>query len=106
MAQQAMALEDRLTYPFRAGQQHSAKYFELLAQRRRLPISALREQFLDAYHKAQARLTHVSPCFSLPSNARDYLTFHRSLSYQAKLEPGKRPRSPSLSCLMSLPVAR
>lgn len=70
-AQQAMALEDRLTHPFRVGRQHSAKYFELLAQRRRLPVSALRQQFLDAYHEAQVRLpTHPSPCSFVSSKAR------------------------------------
>ncbi|KAH7177706.1 P-loop containing nucleoside triphosphate hydrolase protein [Fusarium sp. MPI-SDFR-AT-0072] len=52
-AAQAIAIEDCKDHPFRPGEKHSEKYFELLKQRRALPVSSRRQEFLDAYHQHQ-----------------------------------------------------
>lgn len=52
-AEQAIKLEDGLANPFRVGQQHSAKYFELLRVRRELPVASRRQDFLNMFHAQQ-----------------------------------------------------
>ncbi|KAF5979865.1 putative ATP-binding protein PRP16 [Fusarium bulbicola] len=52
---QAIAIEDSKDHPFRPGEKLSEKYFELFKQRRALPVSPRRQEFLDAYHQPQPR---------------------------------------------------
>ncbi|KAF5691235.1 ATP-binding protein PRP16 [Fusarium circinatum] len=54
-AAQAIAIEDPKDHPFRPGEKLSEKYFELFKQRRALPVSPRRQEFLDAYHQHQPR---------------------------------------------------
>ncbi|KAH8886333.1 P-loop containing nucleoside triphosphate hydrolase protein [Thozetella sp. PMI_491] len=51
-AEQASKIEDGKTNPF-SGRPHSAKYFEILETRRKLPVSGQRQSFLNVYHGAQ-----------------------------------------------------
>ncbi|KAG8360734.1 hypothetical protein FVEN_g1552 [Fusarium venenatum] len=50
-AEQARILEDAEDHPLKPGVKHSANYFQLLAERRRLPVSAAHQEFLDVYHR-------------------------------------------------------
>lgn len=56
-AEEAIDIENGRAHPFRAGE-HSANYFDLLAQRRKLLISGKRQEFLDVYHQAQVSMLH------------------------------------------------
>ncbi|QGI63255.1 hypothetical protein CEK27_007226 [Fusarium fujikuroi] len=60
-AAQAIAIEDGKDHPFRPGETHSTKYFDLLKQRRALPVSAKRQEFLDAYHQHQVIVLSSEP---------------------------------------------
>ncbi|KAF4335699.1 ATP-binding protein PRP16 [Fusarium beomiforme] len=48
-AEDAIRLEDGSAHPLRDNDLHSERYFELLRFRRRLPVSAKRQEFLDLY---------------------------------------------------------
>ncbi|CVK88628.1 related to ATP-binding protein PRP16 [Fusarium mangiferae] len=50
-AEQAKMLEDARDHPLRPGVQRPAEYFRILQSRRELPVSAMRQEFLDVYHK-------------------------------------------------------
>ncbi|KAF5693325.1 putative ATP-binding PRP16 [Fusarium globosum] len=50
-AEQAKMLEDAKDHPLRPGVPRSAEYFKILQSRRELPVSAIRQEFLDVYHK-------------------------------------------------------
>ncbi|KAF5605333.1 pre-mrna splicing factor rna helicase [Fusarium subglutinans] len=52
-------LEDAPNHPLRPGVPRSAEYFKLLQSRRELPVSAMRQEFLDAYHKSKRYLKVV-----------------------------------------------
>ncbi|KAF4495144.1 ATP-binding PRP16 [Fusarium agapanthi] len=60
-ATQAMAIEDGKDHPFRPGETNLARYFDLLKQRRALPVSAKRQEFLDAYHQNQVLVLSSEP---------------------------------------------
>ncbi|KAF5699054.1 putative ATP-binding PRP16 [Fusarium globosum] len=60
-AAQAIAIEDGKDHPFHPGETHSTKYFDLLRQRRALPVSAKRQEFLDAYHQHQVIVLSSEP---------------------------------------------
>lgn len=55
-AEQAKILEDAQEHPLKPGVVHSTAYFQLLAERRKLPVSAVRQAFLDVYHRNKVRL--------------------------------------------------
>ncbi|KAH6990235.1 hypothetical protein EDB80DRAFT_167392 [Ilyonectria destructans] len=55
-AEQAMALEDGNAHPFRA-ELHTGKYFEILKARRQLPVSGMRQSFLNVYHQNQVAIS-------------------------------------------------
>ncbi|KAF4437461.1 ATP-binding PRP16 [Fusarium acutatum] len=57
----AIAIEDGKGHPFRPGESHSTKYFDLLKQRRALPVSAKRQEFLGAYHQHQVIVLSSEP---------------------------------------------
>ncbi|KAF5551800.1 pre-mrna splicing factor rna helicase [Fusarium mexicanum] len=50
-AEQAKMLEDAPNHPLRPGVPRPAEYFKILQGRRQLPVSAMRQEFLDVYHK-------------------------------------------------------
>ncbi|KAG5760646.1 hypothetical protein H9Q72_011229 [Fusarium xylarioides] len=50
-AEQAKMLEDAKDHPLRPGVPRPAEYFKILQSRRELPVSAIRQEFLDVYHK-------------------------------------------------------
>ncbi|KAF4500521.1 ATP-binding PRP16 [Fusarium agapanthi] len=52
-AYEAIKLEDAKDHPLRKDKQHSARYFELLEARRKLPVSSERQEFLDVYHSTK-----------------------------------------------------
>lgn len=52
-AAQANMIEEAKAHPLRRDKQHSAAYFEILEQRRKLPVSEKRQEFLDSYHSTQ-----------------------------------------------------
>ena len=56
-AAQAIAIEDERVLPLRSGN-HTAKYFDILRQRRALPVAARRQDFLDLYHDKQVSKYH------------------------------------------------
>ena len=56
-AAQAIAIEDERVHPLRSGN-HTAKYFDILRQRRALPVAARRQDFLDLYHDKQVSKYH------------------------------------------------
>jgi pre-mRNA-splicing factor ATP-dependent RNA helicase DHX15/PRP43 len=51
-ASQAIAIEDGTVHALRGGN-HTAKYFDILRQRRALPVATRRQDFLDLYHDKQ-----------------------------------------------------
>jgi pre-mRNA-splicing factor ATP-dependent RNA helicase DHX15/PRP43 len=55
-AEEAIRLENGEAHPLRDNQVHSEKYFELLKIRRQLPVSSIRQEFLDVYHQNQVSI--------------------------------------------------
>ncbi|KAF5239766.1 hypothetical protein FANTH_9845 [Fusarium anthophilum] len=55
-AEQARMLEDAPNHSLRPGVPRPAEYYKILQSRRELPVSAMRQEFLDAYHKSKRYL--------------------------------------------------
>lgn len=66
-AEEASKVEDAVAHPLCPGKQHSPEYFEILKIRRKLPISAKRQEFLDAYHSSKVSFLHITS-LTLPSS--------------------------------------
>ncbi|KAF5962830.1 putative ATP-binding protein PRP16 [Fusarium bulbicola] len=58
-AEQARMLEDAPNHPLRPGVPRPAEYFKILQSRRKLPVSAMHQEFLDVYHKSKRYLKVV-----------------------------------------------
>ncbi|KAG5799029.1 hypothetical protein H9Q69_001970 [Fusarium xylarioides] len=60
-AHEAIKLEDAKNHPLRKDKQHSAQYFKLLEARRKLPVSSMRQEFLDVYHSTKVIVLSSEP---------------------------------------------
>ncbi|KAF5567982.1 ATP-binding protein PRP16 [Fusarium napiforme] len=60
-ANEAIKLEDAENHPLRKDKQHSERYFKLLEARRELPVSSMRQEFLDVYHSTKVIVLSSEP---------------------------------------------
>ncbi|KAF5709706.1 pre-mRNA-splicing factor ATP-dependent RNA helicase prp43 [Fusarium mundagurra] len=79
----AIATEDSKDHPVRPGEKHSEKSFELLKQRRALPVSSRRQEFLNAYHQRQVII------LSSETGSRETIQISRFIIFNKWQKPGK-----------------
>ncbi|KAM5345850.1 hypothetical protein ACJ41O_011711 [Fusarium nematophilum] len=74
-ALQAMQLEDGNANALRACEQHTAPYFKLLEEHRRLPVSAKGQEFLDIYHESSATISTSDTGTGLTTQVPQFIPF-------------------------------
>jgi hypothetical protein len=97
-ADQAIEIENGKAHPL-LDRPRSAKYFELLEARRKLPVSERRQEFLNVYHSGRVSQHFISSVLS--SWSRHMLTILGSWCCLATPDRASRPRSPSSFCTTS-----
>ncbi|KAF5969083.1 putative ATP-binding protein PRP16 [Fusarium bulbicola] len=96
-AYEATKLEDAKDHPLRKDKQHSARYFDLLEARRKLPVSFMRRKFLSAYHSNKVivlssetgagKTTQIPQFVFWDEYASNKKIIYGILLHQAKVDP-------------------